>query len=108
MIEATVYRNKNGNIYGFKVTDHSESIVCSAVSMLVLNTSNSIEKFVPDAHMISEYDENGGYFKIILPQIKDGIYIHDADLLFKSLLLGLEGVKEMYEDEINIIYEEVQ
>lgn len=102
MIRATIYRNKKGNIYGFKITDHGESIVCSAVSALVINTSNSIEKFVPDSGMISEYDDEGGYFKIIIPKTRNGLLIHDVNLLFNSLLLGLEGIKEIYSDEIEL------
>jgi len=106
MTKAYIYKNECGNIYGYKITDHSQSIVCAAISILALNTSNSIEKFVSDAEMINSYEQEGGYFKVILPQIEKGEYIHDADLLLKSLVLGLEGIKEMYEDEINIVYEE--
>ena len=104
MIKATIYRNKNNDIYGFEINDHADPIVCSAVSLLVLNTANSLEKFVPDADFSLEYAEDGGYFKLEVPSIKSGVCNHDADLLLKSLELGLEGIELDYGKEIRVIH----
>ena len=43
MILAGVTKDADGKITAFTVQNHGESYVCSAVSMLVLNTVNSIE-----------------------------------------------------------------
>ena len=43
MILAEIFRDESGGITGFTVQNHGESIVCAAVSMLVLNTVNSLD-----------------------------------------------------------------
>ena len=75
---------------GFKVTNHGESIVCAAVSMLCINTVNSLEAFT-DCRLVCEYHKDGGYMECCVPELTA-----EAELLLKSLELGLESVKAMY------------
>ena len=44
MIQAVFFKNKK-NITGFEIKNHGTDIVCSAVSILSLNTVNSLEAF---------------------------------------------------------------
>ena len=44
MIEATVLKEQDSPV-GVRVLNHGDPIVCSAVSILMLNCANSIEEF---------------------------------------------------------------
>ena len=101
MIKVKVFRNKNNEIYGFRVDDHGDSIVCSAVSALTLNCVNCIEAFSFEA------DEGGGFLKIEIKEIENGTHNHDVNLIFNCLLLGLSGIEAQYSRDIKIIDREV-
>ncbi len=107
MIKAYIYRNKSKAVYGIKVTDHAESNVCNAVSILVLNTANSIEQLC-NIDFDCDYNDEGGYLYINIDSIKKGIDNHDAQLLLKSLVLGLKSIEMEYNKEIRVYDEEVQ
>ena len=55
MINVIVYKDGKGLIEGFSLkghagyAEHGSDIVCSAVSMLTINTLNSISEFTSDA-----------------------------------------------------------
>ena len=98
MIVAEVNKNQQGVVYGFSVKNHGGSVVCAAVSMLVLNTVNSIEAFTED-DFNCEYDEEGGYLRFALTS--ESVSVGTATLL-KALYLGLMSTQESYPDEISI------
>ena len=98
MIAAEINKNASGVIYGFSVRNHGKSIVCAAVSMLVLNTVNSIEAFTDD-DFNCEYDEEGGYLKFAFAS---ELVSESAAVLLKALDLGLASTKENYPKEISI------
>ncbi len=104
MITVKIFRNENDRIYGFEVKNHGHEIVCSAVSILTLNTANSIEQFT-DAPFSCDYNEEGGFFRFTVDGLKNGEDIPDAELLLKSMEFGLLGIKAEpeYERHINII-----
>ena len=78
-----------------------EDIVCSAVSILLINTANSVEKFT-DSFKGSDSDD--GVLTLVLKDHPD----HDAKLLIDSLILGLESIQEEYGKEYLVIdYREV-
>ena len=79
------------------VQNHGESHVCAAVSLLVINTINAIEKFT-GADFKTDYQENGGFIRFELT----GKAKHDVKLLWDTLMLGLKSVYEKYPDEIKI------
>ena len=69
-----------------------KDIVCAAVSMLVLNTANSIERFT--SSRIEGSDK--GYVRWdFTGEPDDG-----AKLLMDSLLLGLESVEKKYGEDL--------
>ena len=88
MIQAIFFKN-NENIIGFEIKNHGRDIVCSAVSILSLNTVNSIEAFT-DAKYSVDYDTN-----------------EKAILLLSSLELGLKGIETEYPKDISLKYKEV-
>ena len=98
MISATI-RRVDGRICGFVVEDHGESKTCAAVSLLTLNTVNSIEALT-DADFSYDYDPDGGFLRFEIAGADSG-----ADLLLEAMALGLNSVKEEYSGEINITEE---
>lgn len=101
MITATIYKNNAGDIYAFKVKNHDTGIVCAAVSVLTINTVNSIEQFT-DEEIKCSHKEKGGYLSLELPRIKSGGKNEAAALLLNSMLLGLNGVLSEYPKSIRI------
>lgn len=97
MIKTKITRKGPGSIEAFTVENHGDSYVCSAVSMLVINTINSIETLTPQ-HFDCDYDESGGYIRFSLKGPNDS----GAELLLESMLLGLTHVQEQYPSEIEL------
>jgi len=106
MIKARFKRNKAGGLYGFEVKDHGDSIVCAAVSALVLNCVNSLAELT-DAKAVCESYEKPGIIRCEVPECKNGTH-HDAELLLRSLRLGLLSIAQEYADHIRVYDEEVQ
>jgi hypothetical protein len=103
MISITVERGPHNRVLGFTARNHGASHVCAAVSLLMINTVNSIEKFTGDA-VTCEYNEDGGYIKLAF----NGEPGPEAALLTNAMMLGLHGVLSRYPQEINITEKEVQ
>ena len=84
MISVTVYKDKNNHYTGFRCDGHAEyaepgeDIVCSAVSVLTLNTCNAIEALT-----------------------------EDAALLIDALVIGMQSLSEQYSEFIHFEIEEV-
>ena len=69
----------------------SEDIVCAAISILVINTINSIEALT-NTKPIVETEQESGYIHCSFEEdITD-----DAALLIDSMILGLSQIKEQY------------
>jgi len=109
MIKAEIFRNEDFKICGFSLSGHAgyaeegEDIVCSAVSILVINTINSIEHFTEERFVCDADEKSGGFIKFLLPDIKDGNENHDVELLLESMLYGLNNIEKEYSQYIKII-----
>ena len=96
MVKVTVYKNENHQSVGFKTLGHAgyaeagQDIVCSAISILTINTLNSIEKFTDDAFKAEAADGMVRWKFTELPLSKE------AHLLMDSLVLGLQDIQENY------------
>jgi len=96
MIDAKITRDERGVCF-FTIKNHGDSYVCSAVSMLVINTINSIETLAGQ-EFDCEYDQDVGYIELSLTGcIKEGTAI-----LLDAMQLGLTSVKEQYPNEIQL------
>ena len=110
MTEVTFYRNSEGEFTGFRADGHSgyaeegEDIVCAAISALVTTTINSIEAFT-DEEPDLDIDEEEAYIDVSFFEAPG----EKAQLLLKSLALGLEGIQSSDEAKgfIEVIYQEV-
>ena len=94
MISVILYK-KEGNLKGFKVSGHAgyakkgKDIICAAVSSLVITTVNALESFTEDEKEISA-SENGAVIEVKFKDLPG----HDAQLLMKSMVLGLKQISE--------------
>ena len=104
MINITVFRDDNGICNGFQCmghagyADYGQDIVCAAVSVLVVNTINSIEEFTDDAIACEVKEENGDVRFEFTGDISS-----ESKLLVESMLLGLRGVEQEYGTEFIVI-----
>jgi len=101
MIFINIRRNKDGHIWSFSADNHGRNDVCAAVSLLVLNTVNSIEAYT-DAAFTYDYNEDGGHIRFDMEGMKEVGSHHDAGLLLDAMSLGLRSVAEQYPDEVLI------
>ena len=89
-------RKSNGEYAGFSSKGHAGyaeagyDIICAAVSVLTINTINSIEKFTEDAFKVEAKDGMVRWKFTELP------LSNEAKLLMDSLVLGLENIQETY------------
>ncbi len=106
MLKITVFRNDQ-EVRGVRCDGHAgydeagKDIVCSAASVLMTNTLNSIETFTDD-------DFEGGVDDGFLEFKFTGAISDESKLLVRSLLLGLNCIQEEYGNKyIEITTEEV-
>ncbi|MGL4738669.1 MAG: ribosomal-processing cysteine protease Prp [Cellulosilyticaceae bacterium] len=77
-------------------------IVCSAVSILVFNTINSIEAYTEEKISINGLNRQDGVIDCSFPKRKQGHEYKDCTLLLNSMILGLETIEQMYGEYIKI------
>lgn len=111
MIRVIFYQNKEDVITRFSFSGHAgyansgEDIVCSAASMLFINTINAIEKLteVGKQYQLKEDTRKNCYdFKFLIKPCKE------ANLLVNTLMLGMEEIAKEYGKEfIKVTLKEV-
>ena len=95
-----VMHSSNGTLIGFDMEGHAgfdeygRDIVCAAVSVLVINTMNSIEALT-DNRFEASVEEDAGSVHFLL----DKEYDSRAVLLLDSLYLGLRDIENTYGNE---------
>ena len=109
MIQVIVYK-RNKKCIGFESIGHAGyddaglDIVCSAVSILTINTMNAIEQFTDDDFsQVSDETEAKIEFKI------KGEVSREAALLLDAMVLGLQTLADddNYNHYVDVTYEEV-
>ncbi len=108
MITVTLYKHKNSNQFAkFSVEGHAGyaedgfDIICAAVSVLTVNTVNSLEAFTEDAF---SGEEKNGFLTCSFPEPLS----ERASLLIDSMVLGLTDIQNNYGKQyIRIIFKEV-
>ena len=113
MIKVTIYKTDRHEYVGFDLQGHAGfadegmDIVCAAVSALVINTMNAIERYTDDEITVVTDDSEDAQSMIEFRFVNHPT--HDAELLLKTMILGLEEVEDDsdYEPYIDIIFKEV-
>ena len=92
----------NERITGFSVSGHSgyaeagQDIVCAGVSAIVINTINSLEKFANTKFkVITDPDTDSGLIDVTFEEE----LTPEAELLMNSMILGLQGIQNEYENK---------
>ena len=107
MIQISIIRHNNeySQIKAFghaEYDDYGKDIICAAVSVLIINTANSLEKFTDDLIMAKTLED--GTTEILLKEHPS----KEAVLLVDSLILGLEGIRNQYGKKyLSVDYKEV-
>ena len=98
MISIEIFRDKDGNILGLKSRGHADyaeggsDIVCAAVSILLINRLNAIEKFSSTTGELKEKDQEEGVIEVEFTGVPD----EKAKLILDTMLLGLRDVADQY------------
>ena len=93
MIKISIQRSQN-HVIAFSSKGHAEysegdDIVCAAVSVLTVNTVNSIEKLTSKKFSVKEKD---GYLNFRLIDSPDS----ETELLLQSMIIGLQTIEKEY------------
>jgi uncharacterized protein YsxB (DUF464 family) len=101
MIKVQVTR-QNGQAVGFSVFNHGSTNVCAAVSILVINTVNSIESLTEMGQdgFNCGFSEDGGYISFELKD-KDNRDAQ-AGLLLDAMVFGLCSVRDQHPNEVSV------
>ena len=97
MIIISINKDAKGICNSIRVEGHAgyadkgQDIVCAAVSMLVINTINSIERFTEDVFDVKTEEETGLIELNMISSISN-----ESVLLLNSLILGLQAIEENY------------
>ena len=97
MTHITIYRNENRQVQKFTCIGHADfddrgyDIVCASISVLVINTINSIETFTSVAYTCEADEETGDIDFQFTEDISP-----DASLLIESMILGLKEIQNDY------------
>lgn len=109
MIKIVFYKDSSDHFIGFKSVGHAgageygEDVVCAAISVLIINTMNAIERFTDDKADCKMNAKQSGYLCYRLK----GNGSDDTQLLLKSLLLGIKGVMSENRKYIKLKIKEV-
>ena len=103
-----IIHSKEDKIVSFEITGHAgyadagEDIVCAAVSVLAIETVNSIDKMVSHQMTVEEASDEGGY---LFAQIKPNLTAEQAQvtqILLQHLYFSLEDVANTYPNYVKI------
>lgn len=107
LVTAKIVKNSSGYV-GFSSEGHAgydikgKDIVCSAISMLTINTANSIIALT-DSKIDVSYDEGFISWKF------KGTCDERATLLMDAMLMGLRSIEEDYDDKyLTVLIEEAE
>lgn len=110
MIQVIV-RKRSDLFVSFQVEGHAyfdemgRDIVCSAVSILAQTTLMALNKVAGVQDMGFAMED--GLLEGVLPEEMTQNEIHDTDVIFRTFIIGIEGICEAYPDFVQLMIEEV-
>ena len=109
MTKIEIYKDSAGSYRGFQCRDHAGSgeygfdIVCAAISVLTINTINSLDVLTKDTFELTQEEEAGFIQVLFSNQISSG-----GRLLMDSYVMGIESIQEEYGSKyIKVFHKEV-
>lgn len=109
MIRVDIFQNNLGKIKGFRVKGHAgfsvagSDIVCSAVSAVVFTALGGLDELAG----FRNYKENDGFIECYVPDDLGESESYIADIILKTMVVGLKQIEEGYSKYIRIQYKEV-
>ena len=97
MVRVTILKDQKDICRGFETSGHAgyadkgQDIVCAAVSVLTINTINSLEQFTEETFALDADEENGRISVRFAQEPGEA-----AKLLLSSYTLGIQGIAEHY------------
>ena len=104
MTQITIYRKENQDVVRFTCSGHAgfgeygTDIVCAGISILVINTINSIEAFTSIAYTCEANEETGDIDFQFTEEVSP-----DASLLIESMILGLKEIQNEYGNKFLVL-----
>ncbi len=98
MTKVTIHKNKSGDYLDFICEGHAgyakrgEDIVCAAISVLVINTINSLEELTEEPVQVKT-DEAAGRIRCTFTEHP---LRETSHILMDSLTLGLQRIQKQY------------
>lgn len=98
---------QNENITVVECSDHTgfaeygKDIVCAGVSCITQTAVLGIQKLTDVKHKIN-IDEKNGFLKLELIDIEYSQSFHDAQVILKTMLMGLEDLQKQYPKYIKL------
>ncbi|MDO5017845.1 MAG: ribosomal-processing cysteine protease Prp [Lagierella massiliensis] len=114
MIKGKIIKNKEGHIYHVSVkghadfSDHGKDIVCSAISVYLTNTINTLTEIVKVDDYLEYEVETGNFLLNVNYSNLTEKETNETALILESLKLALTLVEDSYGKYIKIVTEEVQ
>ena len=109
MTHVSVIKTRSGEYRGFNCIGHSgyaergEDIVCAAISVLVINTINSLDQLAGEKINLVTNEEEG-----LIDCRFEGQINEKSKLLLDAMVLGLREIKKQYgKTFIDLTFEEV-
>jgi len=109
MIQAVIFKDSDGVIQGFKIKGHAgydhpgRDIVCSAVSAIVYTALGGLDELAG----FRNYSEKDGLIICNIPENLSAEQLETADIILKTMVIGLRQIEAGYDKYIRIRYEEV-
>ncbi|APH04238.1 ribosomal-processing cysteine protease Prp [Bacillus weihaiensis] len=107
MINAKVYRSKEGLIRSFILSGHAEfaehgkDLVCAGASAVTFGAVNAVLSLTEIEPLIEQGGE-GGYLRVKLPSDLDKSISDKVQLLLEGMLVSLQTIERDYEQYISV------
>lgn len=109
MIEVKIFYKDNEEISGFQIEGHAgfakkgKDIVCSAISVLAQTAVMGLGEYLQKGSY--KYSINDGYLKCTLQNGLTKEENHAAQIILKTMYLGIKSIEEAYAAHVRIIKE---
>lgn len=115
MTKITILKNNNGSIVEYEIKGHTgygaygEDILCASISILSQTALISLNEVcgIEENSISYSIDDKSGYIKVSLPFDIPKAQRDKADIVLKTMEVGLKGLIEIYPDYITLKYREV-
>jgi hypothetical protein len=115
MIKVKIFKGKNGLIEGYYISGHAgyaikgKDIICAAVSALAQTILISLVEVCSINEEEIDYfiDEEKGILSVNIPKTIDKDTRNKAEIVFKTLEVGIKSIIENYPEYVTLEYGEV-